>query len=204
LFEGTGLKGESTLRRVDLTTGQVLRSRSLADRYFGEGVTVIDEHVFQLTWQDNKGWVYDRKTFERIRSFRYGGEGWGLTHNGRRLVMSNGTDVIRYRDPRTFRVTRELQVTDGGNPVTGLNELEWVEGEIFANVFPTDDVVRIDPHSGEVTGRLDLSGLHEQERNGCDPGVANGISYLPSQQRLFVTGKNWCNLYEIQPTDPPG
>jgi glutamine cyclotransferase len=210
LFEGTGNQGHSFLRRVVLTTGEVKREHELAEKYFGEGITTIGDKVFQLTWQNGRGWVYGAKTFHKLGTFTYEGEGWGLTDDGHELVMSNGTDVVRFRDPGTFEVIREIHVTDGGNAVSGLNELEWVEGEIYANVFPGDDVVRINPESGEVTGRFNLTPLHEQETAQCHHqlDVTNGIAYMQSQQRLFVTGKYWCHLYEIEltpaPTPSPG
>lgn len=203
LYEGTGLD-DSWLRRVDLETGTVERQRTLAKKYFGEGVTVVGDEVFQITLQEQRGWAYDARTFERLRTFTYEGEGWGLADNGRRLAMSDGTAVIRFRRPRSFEVTREITVMDNGVPVTNLNELEWIGDEIFANVFTADDVVRIDPDSGEVTGRFSISSLHEQEQAQC-PGaeLANGIAYMQSQDRLFVTGKYWCHIYEIALTDPP-
>ncbi|HEX2195696.1 MAG TPA: glutaminyl-peptide cyclotransferase [Actinomycetota bacterium] len=200
LFEGTGLEGRSSLRRVDLETGEVLRKVDLADRFFGEGIVVLGRRVYQLTWQEERAFVYDRRTFRRVRRFTYEGEGWGLTHDGTRLIMSDGTSTIDFRDPKTFEVIDTLEVTEDGQPVTSLNELEWVNGEIFANVFPTDEVVRIDPDSGEVTGRLDLSPLKQQEPNG---EVTNGIAYMESQDRLFVTGKLWSSVYEIELTDLP-
>jgi glutamine cyclotransferase len=203
LYEGTGLDGHSSVRRVDLVTGEVIKQRSLADRYFGEGVTVLGARAFQLTWQHHKGWAYRARTLVRLRSFRYRGEGWGLTDYAGEILMSNGSDVIRYRAPGSFDVLRSIRVTDDGAPVDNLNELEWVDGEIFANVFPTDDVVRIDPSTGEVVGRFSLASLHEQEGEGCSPEVANGIAYLPSQDRLLVTGKYWCHVYEIELTEPP-
>jgi glutamine cyclotransferase len=203
LFEGTGLERESDLRRVKLLTGEVKRERPLADKYFGEGITLIGDEVFQLTWQNGKAWAYGVKTFQKRRAFTYEEEGWGLTDDGHELVMSNGTDVIRFRNPSDFSVTREIHVTDGGNAVSGLNELEWVEGEIYANVFPGDDVVRINPDTGEVVGRFNLTPLHEQEQaQNCAQDVTNGIAYMQSEQRLFVTGKYWCHVYEIQLSDP--
>lgn len=200
LFEGTGLYGRSSLRRVDLETGEVLRQVNLAERFFGEGIVVRGKRIYQITWQSERGFVYDKGTFERIRGFGYAGEGWGLTHDGTRLIMSNGTSTIAFRDPATFEVLHEIEVTAGGEPVSSLNELEWVEGEIFANVYPTNDVVRIDPETGEVTGRLDLTPLKQQEPDG---EVANGIAYMAPEDRLFVTGKLWSSVYEIELTDLP-
>jgi glutaminyl-peptide cyclotransferase len=197
-FEGTGLEGRSTLREVELETGKVLRSRPIADHLFGEGITILDGRLYQLTWQNGVAFVYRPGNFERLRTFRYRTEGWGLTHNGKRLVMSDGTPVIRFRDPTTFRVTRKLTVTENGNPVEDLNELEWINGEIFANVFETDFIVRIDPQTGEITERLDLTTLRQMEDAQGDHNVTNGIAYLKSEDRLFVTGKLWRNVYEIR------
>jgi glutamine cyclotransferase len=209
VFEGTG--DESWLRKQTLS-GEIRRQRTLASRYFGEGVTVVGDRVFQLTWTSERAFVYDAKTLKRIRTIDYNQdderteEGWGLADNGRRLAMSDGTDVIRFRKPRTFEVTREMKVTENGSSVSSLNELEWIGNEIFANVFPSDEVVRIDARTGEVTDRFSLAALHEKdaEGEGCHPEVANGIAYLESEQRFFVTGKYWCHIYEIVLTHPPG
>lgn len=200
LFEGTGLEGQSSLRRVDLVTGEVLRRVDLADKYFGEGIVVFGKRIYQLTWQSGRAFVYDRRTFERVRRFSYEGEGWGLTHDGERLVMSDGTATIEFRDPKTFEVLDAIDVTEDGEPVSSLNELEWIDGEIFANVWPTNDVVRIDPATGEVTGHLDMTPLKQQEQEG---DVPNGIAYLKEEDRLFVTGKLWSSVYEIELTDLP-
>lgn len=200
LFEGTGIYGRSSLRRVDLASGDVLRQVDLAERFFGEGIVVLGKRIYQITWREQRAFVYDRRTFERIRRFTYEGEGWGLTHDGKRLIMSNGSSTIVFRDPDTFEVLREIEVTEDGEPVSSLNELEWVEGEIFANVYPTNDIVRIDPDTGEVTGRLDMTPLKEQEQDG---EVTNGIAYMEAEDRLFVTGKLWSSVYEIELTDLP-
>ncbi len=200
-YEGTGLEGESTLRRVALSTGEVKQQVELADKHFGEGITVLNGRIYQLTWQSYKAFVYRRRTMKRIRTFTYEGEGWGLTHNGRRLVMSNGTDEIVFRNPKTFKIKRTIKVTEDDEEVSRLNELEWIQGEIFANVWPTDIVVRIDPSSGEVTGRLDLSALKQAEEESGDPDVTNGIAYLAAGDRIFVTGKEWAHVYEIELTD---
>lgn len=199
-FEGTGLNGRSSLRKVDLETGEVLRKVDLAERFFGEGIVAMGKRIYQITWQNQRAFVYDRRTFERIRRFTYDGEGWGLTHDGERLIMSNGSSSIVFRDPRTFEVLSEIEVTDDGEPVSMLNELEWVEGEIFANVWQTNDVVRIDPDTGDVTGRLDLTPLKQQQQDG---EVTNGIAYMEAEGRLFVTGKLWSSVYEIELTDLP-
>lgn len=202
LFEGTGLTGgRSSLRRVDLETGEVLRQVNLAGHLFGEGITIMGRRIYQITWQNERAFVYDRRTFKRVKRFRYEGEGWGLAHAGGRLIMSDGTATIRFRDPATFKVLEEIVVTEDGEPVPMLNELEWVNGEIFANVWQTDEVVRIDPETGEVTGRLDLTGLRQQEDAEGPHDVTNGIAYMKAQDRLFVTGKLWRHVYEIELTD---
>ena len=201
LFEGTGVEGASSLRRVDLDSGSVLRKRDLADNHFGEGITIMGDRIYQITWRSGVCFVYDRKTFKRVRKFSYEGEGWGLTHADGRLIMSDGTSTIRFRDPRTFEVLDEIEVTDDGEPVVNLNELEWIDGEIFANVWTTDQVVRIDPDTGNVVGRLDLTSLRQQEDAEGSHDVTNGIAYMKAEDRLFVTGKYWRNVYEIELTD---
>ena len=200
LYEGTGQYGASDLRRVDLETGDVKRKKALSSKFFGEGVTQFKDRVYQLTWQENTAFVYDLQTWKRIKTFEYEGEGWGLTHNKRRLIMSNGSDQIVYRDPSTFKITKRIGVTEGGKAVQSLNELEWVKGQILANVWPNDDVVRIDPGTGNVTDRYSLKSLKDRERQSGDPAETNGIAYMTEQDRLFVTGKYWAHVYEIKLT----
>lgn len=216
LYEGTGIEGRSSLRRVRLRTGKVLQSVDLADEYFGEGITLIGDRIWQITWQEETGFVYDVDTFETLETFSYNAddgkteEGWGLTDDGKVLAMSDGTEVIRFREPETFEVIREIRVTENGAPVFYLNELEWIGNEIFANVFGQDHIVRIDPVTGLVVGRVNLAKLRSRELESCpgnefgeQPEVTNGIAYLQSSKRLFVTGKLWCHLYEIELRDPP-
>ncbi len=198
LYEGTGKKGQSTLRRVDLQTGKVQQQISLDRRIFGEGIAAWEDTIVQLTWQANVGMVYDRKTFELRQKFRYSGEGWGITHDGRHLIVSDGTSTLRFLDPKSFKVVRRLTVRSGGSRIRHLNELEFVEGEIFANVWYKDYILRISPNSGEVTGYLDLSRLWPQNQRPDKEAVLNGIAYDEVGQRLFVTGKNWPRLYEIR------
>jgi len=200
LYEGTGLRGRSTLREVDLPSGAVLRSTELEDAYFGEGVTIWQDRIIQLTWTSGVGFVYDKDTFEPLRTFTYPTEGWGLTHDGTHLVMSDGTSVLRFWDPQTFEEIRRVEVVAGGKPVTNLNELEYVDGEILANVWQTDLIARIRPQDGRVTGWIDLSGLLTgADRQGAD--VLNGIAYDAAGNRLFVTGKYWPKLFEIELVD---
>jgi glutamine cyclotransferase len=197
LYEGTGLKGQSSLRKVRLETGEVLQQRALEARYFGEGITDWNDAIVQLTWQAGIGFVYDRAGFTLKRTFSYTGEGWGLTHDGTRLIMSDGSASLRFLDPGTFRETGRLTVRDGGTAVGSLNELEFVRGEIYANVWQTDRIVRIDPRRGNVTATIDLTGLlPAAERARVD--VLNGIAYDPQRDRLFVTGKLWLRLFEIR------
>jgi glutamine cyclotransferase len=201
LYEGTGQYGASTLRRVDLATGRVEKQRALAPQYFGEGIAILDGLVYQLTWQNGVVFVYDLETFEVERTMRYTGEGWGLTHDGRQLIMSDGSATIRFRDPATFAVTREIEVRAEGVPVTRLNELEYIDGEIWANIWYEDRIVRIDPADGDVLGFLDLAALYPQSVRSSE-AVLNGIAYDAASRRLFVTGKNWPQLYEIEVVRP--
>ena len=197
LYEGTGMKGESTIRKVKIETGQVLQQHKIDSQYFGEGITDWAGTLLQLTWQSEVGFVYDRATFQQKKTFGYRGEGWGLTHDTKRLILSDGTPVLRFLDPVTLKETGRLVALDGAKPVGNLNELEYVNGEIFANVWQTDRVVRIDPNTGRVTGWIDFSGLlAPSERAGTD--VLNGIAYDAKGDRLFVTGKWWPKLFEVK------
>ena len=198
LYEGTGLYGRSSLREVVLETGQVTRIRRLESRYFGEGITIFGNRILQLTWVARTGFVYNRETFERVRSFNYTSEGWGITHDGRRLIVSDGTPTLYFRNPDTFEEVGRVEVRDEMGPVTRLNELEYVEGEIYANVWESDLIARIDPESGRVVGWIDLSGLLPgREQFGADAAL-NGIAYDVDGKRLFVTGKRWPKLFEIE------
>jgi glutaminyl-peptide cyclotransferase len=196
-YEGTGLNGQSTIRRVKLQTGEVLQRRAVPDEYFGEGIAVWHDRLFELTWRSQVAFVYDRKTFEPRKQFSYGGEGWGLTHDGTSLIMSDGSDALRVLDPDTFTEKRRIHVTANGAPVRNLNELEYVKGEIFANIWTTDYLARIAPDSGRVVGYVDLRGLlTPAERARTD--VLNGIAYDAAGDRLFVTGKLWPKVFEIR------
>jgi glutamine cyclotransferase len=198
LYEGTGLRGESTLRRVDLATGQVLQSRSLPDQFFGEGITVWDDTIIQLTWQSNVGFVRDVTTFDLVREFRYPTEGWGLTHDGTHLIMSDGTSTLHFVDPVSFEEVSRIEVLDGNSPVTRLNELEFIDGEVFANIWQTDRIARISPETGQVAGWIDLTGLLGPQDRTQKVDVLNGIAYDTENDRLFVTGKLWPKLFEIE------
>lgn len=201
LYEGTGQYGRSAIRRVDLETGRVEQSRSLSRRYFGEGITILDGRLYQLTWRAGLGLVYDAGTFELLETFRYPGEGWGLANDGERLIVSDGTAVLRFLEPGTFDEIGRVTVRENGNPLERLNELEVVDGEVWANIWYEDRIVRIDPASGDVLGSIDLSRLYPRAERASEE-VLNGIAYDPRAERLFVTGKNWPRLFEIRVTRP--
>lgn len=203
LLESTGLNGESTLRTVELNTGHVQKSVSLSSEYFAEGLTVIGTHAYQITWQNHQGFVYDAKTFQRERAFTYEGEGWGLTTDGQDLVLSDGTDQIRFIDPATFQVKRTVHVTFAGKPVVRINELEWIKGEIFANVWLTNAIIRIDPATGTVRGVIDFSNLLPPDQRQPGTDVLNGIAYDPAGDRLLVTGKRWPKIFEVRLIEMP-
>jgi glutamine cyclotransferase len=198
LYESTGVAGRSTLRKVRLTDGKVLQSASIPPDQFGEGSTAWRSEIISLTWQHGIAHRWDRATLRHKGSVRYSGEGWGLTGNGRSLILSDGTSTLRVLDPATFKEQRRIAVTAGGRPLDMLNELEWVSGEIWANIWKTGLIARIDPASGAVKGWIDLTAL-ARLNIGRDPeAVPNGIAYEPRSKRLFVTGKLWSKLYEIK------
>jgi glutaminyl-peptide cyclotransferase len=203
LYEGTGTEGKSTLREVALETGDVIRMATLPPEVFGEGITVLGNRIYQLTWKSKKGFVYDLASFKRISEFTYDGEGWGLANDGSSLIMSDGSAHLYFRDPATFAVTRTVEVRDRDTPVPKLNELEWVNGEIYANVWETDSIVRINPQSGAVIGWVNMRGLFSGSDRGryLQPGqvtdVLNGIAWDDSTKRLVVTGKWWPRIYQI-------
>ncbi|MFL5350207.1 MAG: glutaminyl-peptide cyclotransferase [Hyalangium sp.] len=198
LYESTGLNGSSDFREVDLETGQVLRSRELDQKYFGEGLALFGGKLYQLTWRSQVGFTYDAATFQPTGQFSYTGEGWGLTDDGTSLIMSDGTSTLRFLDPATLAVQRTLKVTDEGREVTQLNELEYVKGEIYANVWRTNLIARIDPVTGHVTGWVDLTGLLAPSERSGNEDVLNGIAYDAATDRLWVTGKLWPRLFEIR------
>ena len=199
LYESTGLSGRSSIRMEDLSTGRVLQHYDLSAEYFGEGLTVWGSTLVQLTWTSHKGFVYDRFSFSLLRTFHYDGEGWGLTHDDKQLIMSDGTAYLRFLDPKSFRETRRIHVTDeAGRPVQNLNELEYIRGEIYANVWETDKIVRISPRTGRVLGWIDLSGIIDKGELADSDAVLNGIAYDSTGDRLFVTGKLWPKLFEIR------
>lgn len=197
-LESTGLNGQSSLREVDIKTGRVLKQLSLPAEFFGEGLAVLNGRAFQLTWRNHRGFVYNADTFRREGEFTYEGEGWGLTTDGRELIMSDGTNRIRFLDPTTFKTTRTIDVLSEGKPVERLNELEWIKGEIFANVWLTNRVVRIDPVTGRVLGEIDFVGLLAASERRPDTEMLNGIAYDAAADRLFITGKRWPAIFEVK------
>ena len=198
LYEGTGLYGKSSLRRVDLKSGKVLQVHALPYEYFGEGIAIFRDTIIQLTWRSKKGFVYDKNNFEILRDFTYVTEGWGITHDGKRLIMSDGTSTLYFLDADTFKTTGHIQVYDNEKLVGDLNELEFIDGQIYANVWRTENIAMIDPRSGRVTGWIDLSGILPPQADGKPVDVLNGIAYDTANNRLFVTGKLWPKLFEIK------
>lgn len=198
LFESTGMNGHSTLREDDLATGKVLRQADVPPEYFGEGLAIIGGKAYQLTWQAHKGFVYDLDTFKVEKEFAYTGEGWGLTTDGHSLIMSDGTSQIRFLDPATFAVQRTIAVTEQGQPVDQINELEYIKGEIYANVWRTTNILRINPQTGAVTGVVDFAGLLPLADRRATTDVFNGIAYDAANDRLFVTGKYWPKIFEVK------
>jgi glutamine cyclotransferase len=200
LYEGTGLRGRSTLREVDLETGIVSRSRDLNASFFGEGITVFGDTIIQLTWRSGVGFVYDKDTFDLLAEFDYPPqleEGWGITHDGVSLIVSDGTSVLHFLDPKSFEEIGSVDVFDGAAPVNRLNELEYIGGEIYANVWQTNRIARIDPESGAVNSWIDLSGLLTMEEQ-AEADWLNGIAYDPIADRLFLTGKLWPAVFEVE------
>jgi len=198
LYEGTGLNGRSSLRKVRLETGEVVQHVDLGPEFFGEGITLVKDKVLQLTWKSETGFVYDLTDFRLLYRFSYSGEGWGLATNGPEIFMSDGTSQLRVLDAETLQEMRRFRVHDGPTPVARLNELEFVEGQILANVWPSDRVARISPHSGDVVGWIDLTGLLSPIYRLESDAVLNGIAYDPVRKRLFVTGKLWPRVFEIR------
>ncbi len=202
-YESTGLNGESSLRRVEIATGRVLQEVKIPAEYFAEGLALVGDELLQLTWQHHQGFVYDRKTFAQKRTFAYQGEGWGIAYDASGgLVMSNGSDTLTFLDARTQAVTRTIRVQDAGRAVSNLNELEWIEGEIWANVWTTDRVARISPATGDVKAWVDLSALWPRGQRQPPADVMNGIAYDQAARRIFVTGKKWPRLYQIAVATP--
>lgn len=198
LYESTGLHGKSFLKKIEIKTGKIIKKVKLREEYFGEGMTILDNKIYQLTWKNQTGFIYDLLSFQETGRFSYQGEGWGLTTDGKSLIISNGTSVITYLNPETFKVIRKIKVSDGKMPVNNLNELEFIRGEIWANIFMEDIIARISPHTGKVLGWIDLSRLHLMLPDQGKRDDLNGIAYDPEGDRIFVTGKFWLKLFEIK------
>ena len=198
IYEGTGLPGQSSIRKVELKTGRVLKSQGLPAEHFGEGITICRNRLIQLTWQSHTGFVYDLQSFRLLQTFSYPTEGWGITYDGNYLIMSDGTAVLRFLDARTYKMVKQIEVRDRGNVLPNINELEFIKGEIYANVWGTGYIVRISPRTGQVLGWIDLRDLYRYVGAGRNIDVLNGIAYDAKGDRLFVTGKYWPNLFEIR------
>jgi len=203
LYESTGRNGQSSLRMVDLESGRVLQEQPVDSKYFAEGLTDWGRTLVQLTWQSHVGMVYDRFSFHLLRTFSYSGEGWGLTHDGKSLILSDGTSSLRFLDPATFKEVRRVTVTDHGKPVTEINEVEYIEGQVFANIWHSDRIARIAPRTGKVLGWIDLKGLLPDSERTSPEAVLNGIAWDAPHRRLFVTGKLWPKLFEIEVVPEP-
>ena len=198
MYEGTGQLGKSQIRITDLKTGRVLKAMSLPNNYFGEGIAIAHGELFQITWKNRVCFVYDPETLEHKRTIRYAGQGWGLTFDGQSLIMSDGSSTLRFYDPKTFRVQKRITVRERNRPVSKLNELEYVNGEIWANLWYEDKIVRINPENGKVIARINLKGLKPSSLRFNREAVYNGIALDSETGKLYVTGKNWPKLYEIE------
>lgn len=197
-YEGTGLEGQSAIMAIDPPTGRIVRKHQIPPQYFGEGIVDWGPYLYEWTWQTNVGFIYDRTTFQLVRTFHYTGEGWGMTRTAKEIITSDGSSTLRFRNPETFAVIRSLNVTDAGEPVNQLNELEYIKGQIYANVWHSNRIARISPSDGQVIDWIDLSGLLSPMLQGGPEAVLNGIAYDPQHDRLFVTGKQWPLIFEIQ------
>ena len=197
LYEGTGLKGESSLRKVDLKTGQIQKINNLADQYFGEGITIFQDKIYQLTWKSKTGFVYDMN-FNRIKKFNYSTEGWGLTNNYKHLIMSDGTNKLYYINPDSFKIEKILKVKMNHKPLENINELEYIKGKIYANIWQKNIIVKINPDTGQVTGIINLEGIINPENYEHKLNVLNGIAYNKENDKLLITGKLWPHIFEIK------
>lgn len=203
-WEGTGGYGSSSLRKIDASTGAVLKRIDLARSYFGEGITLLGDKIYQLTWHERKAFVYNKDSFKKVATFDYIGEGWGITTDGEKLYMSNGSDVITVRDAATFEPERTFSVKLSGRKIAYINELEWIEGEIWANVYMTNEIIRINPADGTIVGIINLEGLQSPSDVNYNTDVLNGIAYDKETGRIWVTGKNWNKIYQIELTNKDG
>jgi len=199
LYEGTGLRGRSSLRKVDISTGKVLMKVEISDKYFAEGITILNNKIYQLTWKSNKGFVYDQNSFKLLNTFSYNTEGWGITTDGNELIISDGTSRVYFMDPGTFRITRSIEVTYNNSPIKNINELEYINGYIYANIWQTNYIAEIDPGTGNIKTILDLENILKKNLIRDNVKVPNGIAYNPQSGSLYITGKLWPELYEIAP-----
>lgn len=200
LYESTGEYGKSSLRRVDVQSGEILQKHTLPSQFFGEGITVFGNRIIQLTWKSQVGFIYDKNSFKLLQVFRYPGEGWGITHDGKNFIMSDGSSILRFLNTETLEEEKRINVTDGSRPVALLNELEYVKGTIYANVWKTDRIALINPETGKVKGWLDLAGILPKEPlRTRHIGVLNGIAYDSDTEALYITGKRWPFLFQIEP-----
>lgn len=198
LYEGTGLYGNSSLRKIDLKSGEILKRHNLPDTYFGEGITIFQDKIYQLTWQEQTGFIYDLETFKLLDTFYYSHEGWGITNDGKNLIISDGTPVLYFIDPFTLEETKQIKVYERQTTVNRINELEYIQGKIYANIWQTDRIAIIEPESGEITAWLDLSGILDPADVKQEIDVLNGIGYDSENDRLFVTGKLWPKIFQIK------
>jgi glutamine cyclotransferase len=198
IYEGTGMEARSYIRKYDLKSGKVIKEVKLPDYYFGEGIILLGGKIYELTYTSQIGFIYDAKTFAKIDSFTYQGEGWGMTTDGTNLIFSNGSNKLQYLDPNNHQVVKTLEVFEGENPLMQINELEYIKGQIFANIWRADRIVIIDPASGKVTGTIDMRGLLSPSEQTRETDVLNGIAYDAKNDRIFVTGKNWPKIFEIK------
>lgn len=199
LYESTGLEGSSSLRKVELQSGKVLQKIDLPDKIFAEGMTILNDKIYQVSWKNGLAWEYDLNDFKQIKEFHYAGEGWGLTNDGKNLIMSDGTHVIRFINPENFETVKTISVfRENGQPLMSINELEWVKGELWANIWQDSVVARIDPETGKLKGWIDLTPMVKEEAKSEDEDVLNGIAYDEKTDRIFVTGKLWKKLFEIK------
>ena len=198
LLESTGREGKSTLRSVELETGKVLKKIDVPVPFFAEGITLLQGKIYQLTWRQGRGFIYDAGSFEKLGEFSYQGEGWGLTNDGSSLILSDGSNRLRFVDPNNFQVKKTITVSDRRIPINNLNELEYIQGEIYANIWHEERIVRIDPQTGQIRGWINLTGLRASSGVNDSEGVLNGIAYDEKSDRIFVTGKLWPKLYEVR------
>ncbi|WP_207494093.1 glutaminyl-peptide cyclotransferase [Aridibaculum aurantiacum] len=201
LFEGTGIEGQSKLLKVDLQTGKAQQAVKLSDEDFGEGITILNDKIYQLTWMNNKVYVYDASSLKKIQEFKWEHQGWGITHNGTDLIISTGSNNLYFVDPATFQIKNVVGVFDNNGPVGNLNELEYIDGSVYSNVYTTDYIIKIDPSSGHVIGRMNLEGLLQKAGKTVEYGdgnVLNGIAYDKEKNSLYITGKKWPLLFELK------